>query len=477
MRIRRVGWIIILLSALMTSAMAQALIEDRLRENAGSFTEAADEIDRLKAERVALATENAALREENAALRQRIEELEGSSSCQGVQVAPNADLDVIVTQHPAGTSFCLSDQGVYRPDRVVNMDQGDRLIGTGHLAWSDAFCPAPGCAKVFTSAPSRIDLSSVPIGSTSGFAIDWGGAVNTLGNALVQGIEIFGAPRGAGGGCLAAIRGSATTELRANWLHHNAWAYLGGGGSWTVANNRIEHNGWGDETPPSPNCAGFANGQAKTTRRGDFLDNHFLDPLTGNIWFDIGANVGDCGGHVERNLFTGAGNSGSVIYEVCKGGSLAPMGLHAHDNVHEAGFGGARAYNILSSANAEIFNERIPALYGVDEIRIAYGQRSFRAPFCEPTVGGICNGWLPENISVHHNTDLGKPCPDSLPNCGVRTQWYDPESQVTTTRNNPINDRFILGMPEGRRKQALPALLCLVSMRAGLACLKNIRPE
>jgi hypothetical protein len=287
-------------------------------------------------------------------------------------------LPTLIAQHGAGTSFCL-DPGIYTPDVALVMEDGDKLIGSGRDV-------------------THIDLSKVPTGPKGGImwpaCSDGCHASTDSISGEVRGLDIYGMRRNStcaqNTGCGAAIRGTYFMRVTDNRIHDNAWGAMVNYADTYFAGNEVYGN---SRNLDGLGFFGVGVGATKVLQRGTFVNNHIHHNGQAGIWWDIsGANNF---GLVTGNRFSF--NFADVVWETSWGR------LDAYGNTHE---GGAKAYDVSNSANADIHDNNLLGTYQHDEIEIDYNARALPVAECEPLTNELCDGTVPYNVRVYDNTGL-----------------------------------------------------------------------
>jgi hypothetical protein len=207
-----------------------------------------------------------------------------------VRVRPRANLGKVTASHPANTTYCL-DAGTFKVTSTINMDAGDRVIGSGRdatlidgtrlpptapgifvtdsgnrfarldifgaptpAAGSGVYCsPEPNCGKAFTIEGSSLTLRSVDCHNNGNSCISGGGSSNVTVTDLDcwnNGNRYSMTPEFRNASCIkrdfADTVGNNTTVID-SYIHDNAWVGLWCDfckyGVFRVENSRIIHNG------------------------------------------------------------------------------------------------------------------------------------------------------------------------------------------------------------------------------------------
>jgi Right handed beta helix region len=207
-----------------------------------------------------------------------------------VRVRRTANLGRVMASHSANITYCL-DAGTFKVSSTINMDAGDRVIGSGRdatlidgtrlsptapgifitdsgnrfarldifgaptpAAGSGVYCsPEPNCGKAFTIGGSSLTLRSVDCHNNGNSCISGGGSSNVTVKDLDcwnNGNRYSMTPDFRNASCIkrgfADTVGNNTTVID-SYIHDNAWVGLWCDfckyGVFRVENSRIIHNG------------------------------------------------------------------------------------------------------------------------------------------------------------------------------------------------------------------------------------------
>ncbi|MGH2700439.1 MAG: right-handed parallel beta-helix repeat-containing protein [Actinomycetota bacterium] len=286
------------------------------------------------------------------------------SECKGVDVPSGSDLQQVIDQHAASTTFCLAE-GTFRVSTPLLPREGTQLIGAG------------------------IDKTYLE-GTGAEIIIDAKGSAGVL----IAHMDISGArgnPR-CRPSCGSGFRGGRDNTVEFVRLHDNVNHGIGGSEQGlVVANSILDHNG---SRPFTGCCAGgIKGGIGFTIRASEVFAN-----IGNGIWCDSG-----CPGGMEAIGNTIFDNTRSGIrYEVSWGGAtVSDNVINSNDRSGDPGAHAGIA--VIASRNALITRNTI-------------GDNNGHAIVVRDTPRGAS-----ENVRIERNEILGQ----TIDGCGAEVTCID----------------------------------------------------